>query len=244
MGLVDLHDKTILVTGASSGIGKAIVHLLAKLGAKCILVARNTTKLREVVQTIPGNHVIAPYDLLALDGICTWMKELAKEHAPFHGLVHSAGVHSAKPLQLLTIHDLNHIMSINLYAAIMLSKGFRLKSVHHHTNSSIVFISSILASVGQAGKGALFSLTKSLAIELMRDKIRVNVISSGVVDTEMTASFLAKMGKAQADLYKTQHPLGFGKATDIASMAAFLLSENAAWITGANMVVDGGYTAV
>ncbi len=248
---VSLQGKTILVTGASDGIGRASAALFAQLGAKVILVARNEEKLKEVYRSLVGtSHVIAPFDLKNLEEIPVFLTRLAGEHGLLHGLLHAAGIHLVRPLKLITPQNLEDIFKVNVSAAIMLAKGFRQKTVSQRP-ASLVFISSVVALVGQAAispyamtKGAIMAAAKSLAIELAPEQIRVNSILPGVVMTAMTESLFAKMGEEQVMAIKKMHPLGFGEPIDVANMVAFLLSDAARWITGTDMMVDGGYTAI
>ena len=189
-------------------------------------------------------------DLVQLgDGISVWMKEIAKSVGPLHGLVHSAGVHQALPLRFQSTEQLDTVMRINFLAAVQLAKGFRQRNVCT-SPSSIVFLSSVMGLVGQPGvsaysasKGALIALSRSLALELVADGIRVNCVAPGQVRTEMAEQQQQSLTAEQFAAIEARHPLGLGRPSDVASAIAFLLADTGRWITGTTLVVDGGYTA-
>ncbi len=247
---IDFEGRTILVTGASSGIGRAACISLASLGAQLILVGRDDHRLRETMGQLAGsNHQVETFDLLRTNAICPWMKSLAAESGPWDGLVHSAGVLVTRPLRYLDCGTFDETMQINVAAAVQLAKGFRQKGVCNE-NASVVFLSSMMGLVGQAGlaaysasKGALIALARSLALEYARDGIRFNCIAPGLVETEMAQRLQKALPTGNYEALVQAHPLGVGKPQDVAHAITFLLSDAARWITGTTLVVDGGYTA-
>jgi NAD(P)-dependent dehydrogenase (short-subunit alcohol dehydrogenase family) len=247
---MDLTDRTILVTGASSGIGRATSILLGELGAKLILVGRNPAGLRETSRQLGGAaHRLEPFDLAQAGTIPDWVKDLAQQEGPLAGLVHCAGLHLVRPLRFLDLEKAEQLMRVNFLAAMQLAKGFRQKGVRA-SSGSIVFLSSVMGSVGQPGvsvycasKGALMALARSLALELASESIRVNCVAPGIVKTEMTAQLESSLTEEQFTAVKNLHPLGLGHAADVANAVAFLLADTGRWITGTTLVVDGGYTA-
>ena len=247
---MDLTGRSVLVTGASSGLGRGIAELLARLGAKVVLVARDTTRLETVGAGLAGSgHAVEAFDLTQTDAIAGWMKEVAQRHGVLHGLVHSAGVLAIKPLRMQVAADWESAMRINVAAGAALAKGFRQKGVYGGSGS-IVFLSSVMGLTGQLGqvlysatKGALVSMTRSMALELARDGIRVNCVAPAVVLTGMSEDLQKTVSPEQFAQITAQHPLGLGRAEDIANAVAFLLADTARWITGTTLVVDGGYTA-
>jgi NAD(P)-dependent dehydrogenase (short-subunit alcohol dehydrogenase family) len=247
---MDMTGRTILVTGASSGIGRATAELLSRLGARLVLVGRDAERLAQTHAQLDGcGHRVEQMDLSAVDGIVTWLKTLAAATGALHGLVHSAGVHKLKPLRALKPQTVEEVMRVNVGAAVELAKGFCQKEVGVR-GGSIVLLSSVTGLVGQAGiaayaasKGAIVALTKALAVELAREGIRVNSIAPGVVKTRMGERLLQSLTAEQGAALEAMHLLGLGTPLDVAYAAAFLLGDTGRWITGTTLVVDGGYTA-
>lgn len=246
----DLSGRTYLVTGASSGIGRAACKLLSEWGARILAVARNEERLRQVLAELPGQgHAYECADFGAEEDLSLRVKEWAGRHGKLHGLVHAAGVQTTDPLRIFDAQAFRHAWSVNVRSAMWLAKGFASRTAHED-NGSVVFISSIAAMVGQpaiagyaATKGALISAARALAVELARDRIRVNCIAPGYVRSPMLESVRQKLGAARIAALEELHPLGFGEPLDVAYAVGFLLSDAARWITGTTLVVDGGFTA-
>lgn len=250
MNPLALTGRCIVITGASSGIGRETARLLSQLGARVVLVGRNEDRLAETLRSLDGDgHRVEPFDLASTDEIPCWLKRVAALSGPLHGLVHSAGIHKLRPIRVLNANTVEDVMRINVGAAIGLAKGFCQKGVCA-PGGSLVFLSSVAALTGQAGlaayaasKGAIVALTKSLAVELAGERIRVNCVAPGVVATEMGQGLLAMLTPEQGAALEAMHLLGLGEARDVSYAIAFLLAETSRWITGTVLVVDGGYTA-
>jgi 3-oxoacyl-[acyl-carrier protein] reductase len=245
-----LSQKTVLVTGASSGIGRETAILASKHGAKVVLVARRANVLEDVAAELSGTgHSVVPFDLADTDEIPAMLRTVAANAGSLDGLVHAAGIHSTLPLRSIQSAHVQELFNVNVTTAFMLAKGFRHKQVRSPA-SSIVLLSSAVGLVGQPGvsiysstKGAIASLTKSLALELAREGIRVNCVCPGVVQTEMVDGLRARIGEEGFRNVADAHPLGLGAPADVANAVLFLLSSASRWVTGTSMVVDGGYTA-
>ena len=248
---MDLSGRSILVTGASSGIGRETAILLSQLGAKVVLGGRNQEQLEITLRQLHGEgHHTAPFDMTDLEQIPAWVKTLAAAHGPFHGAVHSAGIHKALPLRMAGAAGLDEIMRVNFHSAVLLARGFRQKGCRVPDSASIVFIASVAGLVGEPGvsaysasKAALIGLTRSLAMELAPEKIRVNAVAPGFVQSEMGERLKQSLTPDQINAIEQKHPLGIGQVRDVANGIAFLLADSARWITGTTLVIDGGYTA-
>lgn len=247
---MELTGRVIVITGASSGLGRDISVLISELGGTVILVGRRKEQLDITCNMLTGSgHRVEPFDLCNVDDIPGWLKNISGKTGPLDGVVHSAGIEALRPLKLIKKDSFNDMMNINVSAAIGLTKGFRQKKVNR-SGGSIVYISSAAGMVGQtahaeycASKAALIGLCKAAALELAREKIRVNCISPGLVKTELTEKALSTITPAQLKAIEDYHPFGIGVPRDVSNAVAFLLADTGRWITGATLVVDGGYTA-
>jgi NAD(P)-dependent dehydrogenase (short-subunit alcohol dehydrogenase family) len=245
-----LEGRRILVTGASSGLGRATAAALGGLGARVVLVGRDPGRLAAAAAAVPGGGGQAErFDVAATAEVGPWLAGLAKAGGPFDGLVHAAGQHAFTPLRTLDLDEVGALMRVNFESALALAQAFRRRGVHRG-GGSIVLLASVAGLAGQPGlaayaatKGALIAAARSLAVELAPERIRVNCLAPGMVRTEMAERIRATLAPEQWDAVVGQHPLGLGEPADVAHAAAFLLSDAARWITGTTLVVDGGYTA-
>ncbi len=249
MNPIDLKGKNILVTGASSGIGKGIAVFLSKLGANIIMIARSEDRLKETYNELePGKHSYFILDLGNPEGIANIMELICHDGLKLNGLVHSAGISLTTPLQYLKLDDMKNIMSVNFYSFVELAKHFSRRK-YNDNGGSIVAISSISSKVGARGltaycasKGALESAIRSMALELAPKNIRINSIAPGMIATRIYNGLkdIVNNDDFEAQLKKRQL-LGVGNPVDVASAAAFLLSDASRLITGTSIVIDGGY---
>lgn len=248
---MDLSGKYILVTGASSGIGKGIAVFLSRLGANIAMAARNEERLKETFNELePGDHSYYLIDLAEPRGVQSMMENICRDGRRLNGLVHSAGISQTVPLQYIKTEDLNKIMTVNFYSFVELAKHFS-KREHNNNGGSIVAISSISGRVGARGltaycasKGALESSIRSMALELAAKNIRINSVAPGIIATQMYDGIKQLAGGKDFDSeLKKRQVMGVGSPGDVAYAAAFLLSDASRFITGTSMVVDGGYSA-
>lgn len=247
---MDYSGRSFLVTGASSGIGREIATLLSRLGARVLLVGRDQARLEQSSHGLEGSgHSWVNKDLADSDLIPNWLKSLTETFGPLDGVVHSAGAHSILPLAMVNQDRIANIFRVNVHAAFGLIKGFRQSGVCTGYKS-VVLLSSVVGVAGQPGvsiysasHGAVMALTRSSALELAAEGIRVNCIAAGLVQTELAERIAKTVGSKQFSNIIATHPLGIGRPADIAFATAFLLGGNARWITGSALFVDGGYTA-
>lgn len=239
-----------LVTGASSGLGRAIALKLHGLGATVIALSRNASALEDLHRSLsdPERIILYPFDLRDLDAIPSAFKEIVSRHGKLKGVVHSAGVGGVEPLKTLTIESAKAMFDLNYFSAIMLLKAFCDKRIHD-ADPSVVMISSISALYGNAGlcnysatKGALNALIKAAAVEQSRNRIRINAVSPGFIVTDIVRHSPEVYNEAFFEQIRAEYPLGEGQPEDAAAATVFLLSDQARWITGQNLIVDGGRT--
>ncbi len=248
---IDFEGQIVLVTGATSGIGKAIAIQLSQCGAKVILSGRNLELLEETSSEIGnGSSISWQMDLIDIPSILPSIKKLASEHGRIYGFCHSAGIIETKPLRSIDMNSLRSLMEINVNAGLELAKCITRRDVMTQDCGSILFMSSIsswIASPGQvaysASKGAILSAARTMAIELARRNIRVNTISPGLVKTPMAEKSNSLMAKGQVSELESAHPLGPGEPGDVARAAAFILAPQNKWLTGSDLIIDGGFTA-
>lgn len=250
---MDLQGKNIIITGASSGIGRTCAIQCSKYGAKVHLVARNLDKLNAVSTHLGDNvHTINSLDVTSSEEIEPLVREIVKVHGKIDGFIHSAGVQITMPVKSITTDSYISLYRVNAVAAYEFARSISLKNIRSPKGSSIVFISSIMSIVANPGlaaycssKAALLGAARSLALELAKQKIRVNCVSPGFIsDSAMMHDDLQdSLSQSEIDELKKGYPLGLGETIDVANMCVFLLSDDAKWITGQNIVIDGGYSA-
>jgi NAD(P)-dependent dehydrogenase (short-subunit alcohol dehydrogenase family) len=247
---MQLTGKRVLVTGASSGIGRDTAVLLSQLGASVLACGRDAARLEETRAMLAGEgHGIEAFDLLDTEGIPAWMQQAAARFGTLDAVVHCAGIHSTMGVRFQAVADAELMMKANWASAWAIAKGLRQKPVRG-PEVALVFVSSIMALVGQPGltayassKGAVVALTRALAMELAAEKIRVNCVVPGHVKTEMAEKVGEYLSPEQMQEIARQHPLGIGTARDVSHAIAFLVAETGRWLTGSSIVVDGGFTA-
>lgn len=246
------EKDVILVTGASSGIGQSVSIQLVSDGATVVGIGRNSENLKLTKEScvFPDKFIALQLDLVnEIDNLKTILKDLVKLHGKFSGLVLSAGIQDVIPLRAIDVESSKRLFDINFFVPLILIQAFADKRIAF-SQSSIVCISSVASIRGDSAlsayassKGALNSLVKSLAVELAPN-IRVNAVLPGVVKTKMIEN-QQKTGiydDEKMDLLSSKHLLGLGKPSQVAKPVSFLLSEEASWITGQCICVDGGWS--
>lgn len=240
-----LENKTILVTGASSGIGKAIAIECAKMGAQVVITGRNEQRLQETYKQLEGAqpaYIVA--DLTKKEDIETLVNQIDS----LNGLVNCAGLTIPKPFKFLQEEDIQEVMTVNFNTPLLLTQ-LLVKKKKLQKASSIIFISSISGtkvsyignSIYSASKGAINGICKGLALELASQQIRVNTVIPGMVETNIVSG--GEVTQEQMDADKQKYPLKrYGKPEEVAYAVVYLLSDASSWVTGSNLLIDGGYT--
>lgn len=250
MAHFSLKNKNILITGATSGIGSACGKLCSELGANLILLGRNKERLVEILNNlVPNNHSAISCDLMNTEDIERSIENSLVKYDKIDGFIHSAGVDITLPLNSLREKDFQSTFTINVFSGFEIARIISKKQFRPVDGASFIFIASVMGLVGEsakigysASKGAMISGCRSMAIELAPKKIRVNCVSPAIVCTDLVAKLFSKLPENSVENIKSKHPLGFGTPKDIANACVFLLSNEAKWITGSNLVIDGGYS--
>lgn len=238
-----LSNKTILVTGASSGIGRVIAIECSKMGATLVITGRNESRLEETLTLLQNSgHSCVVSDLSQKDDLDNLVEQLPA----LDGVVHCAAILKKLPLKFINEKAWQETIETNLFAPALLSQRLVKKNKIKEA-SSIVFISSIASTVASFGnisymasKGAINSLSRGMALELASKQIRVNTVQPALIQTNLTDKALS-----EEDLknYLLKFPLGrFGKPEEVAYAVIYFLSDAAQWVTGTSITIDGGVT--
>ena len=246
-----LKDKVAIITGASRGIGWAIARRFLQEGARVVACARHIEKAQSILKGISlpvgATHAsplqIIPTDVSKPDQVEEMVQKTLDKWGQIHILINNAGITRDGLLVRMSLEDWQEVIGVNLTGAFLCSKAVS-KSMISQRSGAILNITSIIGLTGNAGqanyaasKAGLIGLTKSLAKELASRSIRVNAVAPGFIETEMTAGMDQKAKEGALG----QIPLGyFGKAEDVADAALFLVSDQARYITGQVLQVDGG----
>lgn len=235
--------KRFVVTGASSGMGRQVARELALAGADVLAIARRLTELEHLQKECPEHITIANADVTDYSAIKQVISNFVDEKGKLDGSIHAAGILAFTPLRAFDEVQAKNMMDISFWAGLNLLQLVTKKKYSAEVASHIQF-SSVNAHKGQKGicvysatKGAIQASIASLAMELSPKGHRINIISPGIVNTEMTKDTIV------SDNVLNEYLLGIGSPEDVSGMVLFLLSNRARWITGTNFVVDGGYLA-
>lgn len=237
-----LNGKTILVTGASSGIGRGVAIVCSKMGATVILNGRNKEKLENTLAHLEGDsNKILLADLTNIDNVIRMVQELST----LDGVVHCAGIGQRILCKVATEKDVDSVMDSNYKAPVMLQTEL-IKQKKLNKGASIVFLASIATwspSIGNAfysaSKGAIVSYANCLALELAPRKVRVNCISPAMVWTDLIIQEGVDEEQLKED--ESKYPLKrYGTPEDVANLAVYMLSDASSWMTGSNVKLSGG----
>lgn len=241
--LVSLQEKHILVTGASSGMGKVFAQMIAEQGARVTILARNEERLLKTFESLKGeDHQLCICDLTDE----SHLRAAAGCMRPLDGIVLCAGVNEFVPVKFLKQEKIDRIFQTNYFSQLLLIQ-LLLKKKLLNKGASVVFISSVSSVMGVQGtllyassKGAINSAVRVLASELATQKIRVNAILPGIVRTEMLSG--TNIDEDTFIKQEMHYPLGLGWPEDVGNAVLFHLSDASRWLTGQCMILDGGMT--
>lgn len=247
MNIIDLSNKTILITGAASGIGQATAITASKVGAKVVLLDVSKEGLEATMGKLDGQgHSMHVADLSLNDSIAPLIKEIVELHGIINGLVHCAGISSRKPLNVLTKDGFSKVMDINFYSFVELVRQ-TCKKKHFADCGSVVVMSSISSIRGYkakteycVSKAAVDAFVRCMAAELADRKIRVNSVMAAEVLTPMAIN--ARETNAAVGASNFEAPLGPSEPYEVANTIVFLLSDATKTITGTSLLIDGGAT--
>lgn len=245
-----LQGRRILVTGASSGIGREAAIRLAECGAALVIMGRNEGRLQDTARSLEGgDHAIRMSDLTDAEVVADEVQAIAEAYGPLHGVLHAAGTSLVLPAKLTKNRHLDELFGAAVRGALGIARAAGKKNVIVD-GGSLIFMSSVSSLRGRSGmvaysaaKAAVDGMVRALAAELAPRRIRVNSIVSGAVATAMHNQFIESVNETIVGNYRNLHMFGFGEPRDIADSAIYLLSDAAKWVTGTSLVVDGGYTA-
>jgi NAD(P)-dependent dehydrogenase (short-subunit alcohol dehydrogenase family) len=247
----ELTGKVALITGASKGLGKAMALALAEAGAKLALVSRDERLLAETAAAIAAQDAEAgvfPADISDEAQVLALEKAVAARFGRIHILINNAGINLRKPVTDFTLEEWNRIQTTNVTGAFLMCRSF-VPHLKGQGYGRILNMASMFGHVSLPGrtaystsKAALLGFTKALALELAPEKITVNAISAGPFATEINKALTENAELTQ--FFLSRIPVGrWGKVEEIGQLAVYLCSEAAGFITGTDIVIDGGWTA-
>lgn len=243
-----LADKVAIITGGGSGIGKAIAAAFVREGARVAICGRDAAKLERAAREIGSSCLAVTADVSDHATPDKLVSHTLDRFGRIDTLVNNAGVLLPGTAESLTEAQWDQTYNINVRAVWQLSRAV-LPHMRNTGGGSIINIASVLSSLGArnrvayaASKGAVLAMTRAMGLDHAAENIRVNCICPGIVETEMVAAFNLDESARQQRI--AAHPMGrFGQPEDMAGLAVFLASDEAAWITGASFAADGGYSA-
>lgn len=253
---MNFDERCFLVMGATSGIGSAICHKLSEEGATLFLTGRSMEKLESLRNSLPNSNNRHKLSVVNIDkssyqqmqkGLSSWVKD--NNFEGINGAVYCPGMAPLLPIKSMSWETSTDIMRVNFLGAVMMVQILARKEFRPSSSGSMVLIASVRSTRGAkslslyaGSKAALVASCKCMALELAQHNIRINCISPASVNTEMTYQS-SMLSPNYLEEMKQQHPLGMGNTEDIANVTEFLLSDISKWITGTEIVVDGGFLA-
>lgn len=244
-----LQGKRILITGASSGIGRSCAVLFSQLGAEIVACGRNKERLAETLAALYGSGHISLECELNNEKEIEEKLSVLRGTRPISGFIHSAGIERTNPLKTVSMDDFAEMFKINVASAVSISRFITGPGMYDKTGLSIVLISSVSGINGEKGKieysstkAAILGLVKSMALELAKKGVRVNSISPAMVKSEMLDKMFQSLPENSVKSIADKHLLGIPEPIDLSNLAAFLISDLSKCITGSNVTLDSGYS--
>lgn len=238
----------ILLTGATSGIGFETLKQLIKNGDTVFAIGRDFSKINFFISENKNKIKAFVYDFRNVQDIEKLFLKFEMDNEKFDALIHCAGIEETVPLTLYSPNRIKDIYDINVFSGIELLRLFT-KKKYSNDGGSVVFLSSVMGILGQPGKvgycsskAAVLGIVKASALEFAKRKIRINAVLPGVVNTPMTQNLFNQTSADNNNRIMNMHPLGIGDVGDIVPTILFLISNGSRWITGQNIVIDGGYS--
>lgn len=244
-----LTGKRVLISGASSGIGRACAVVCSSLGARIVAMGRNEERLAETISLLQGSgHQSLACDIGNSDELQAGLATLSADGS-FAGFIHSAGLERTNPLKTIDVDEFTEMFQVNVAAGIEISRLISRPCSYDKSGSCHIFISSVSGIFGEKGKieysstkAALIGAVKAMARELGPKGIRVNCVSPGMVETPMLQNMFSTLPEESVEAIETRHLLGIPIPEDIADLCVFLLSDLGKRITGENIIIDSGYS--
>ena len=236
-----MKKKIMLLTGSSGGIGSSIVKYFTKSNIIILGISRKNILNKK-------NYFHYKFDLNNFDEYENLIKSVVKKHGKIDHFVHAAGIQDIMPMRIIEKNNIYKSLNINFISPFLFIKFMKNKKFFKKKSSATI-ISSVMSELGDSGltlysssKAACLGLVKSSAIELSKDKIRVNSISPGTINNRMFKKYKTKVNSIKIEELKNKYPLGFGSNLDINLCLEYLISEKNRWLTGQNIILDGGFS--
>lgn len=248
--MINLKDKNILITGGTSGIGRNLAIQASRIGAHIVIIGRDENKIKSILSEI-GEHEHLAYslDIRQYNNIELIIESAVNKLGKIDGFVHCAGIETTTPLRNMNNLSYETLFATNVISGFEIARILSKKKYCNPKGASYIFMSSVMGKLGEKGKvaysaskAAILGGVKSMALELASKNIRCNSVLPGLVATEMSNKMFETLPEEAVNAIINKHPLGIGNPEDISNLCLYLLSDLSKWITGSEIVIDGGYS--